>query len=103
MLAEVSLDNPDLVLRPGMLVTAKLGIERREQASVIPSDAISMEKTNAFVFVVDGENASKRPVKLGFSDGKNVEVLEGVKPNDALVLIGGRNLSNGQPLRVVAQ
>jgi RND family efflux transporter MFP subunit len=103
MLAEVSLDNPDLFLRPGMLVTAKLGIERREQASVIPSEAVAMEKTNAFVFVVEGDKASKRPIKLGFSDGKNVEVLEGVKPNDALVLVGQRSLSNGQPLRVVAQ
>jgi RND family efflux transporter MFP subunit len=103
MLAEVSLDNPDLQLRPGMLVTAKLGIERREQVSVIPSEAVAMEKTNAFVFVVEGDKAAKRPIKLGFSDGKNLEVLDGVKPGDALVLVGQRSLTNGQPVRVVSQ
>jgi RND family efflux transporter MFP subunit len=103
MLAEVSLDNPDLQLRPGMLVTAKLGIERREQASVIPSEAVAMEKTSAFVFVVEGDKAAKRPIKVGFSDGKNVEVLDGVKPSDALVLVGQRSLTNGQPVRVVSQ
>jgi RND family efflux transporter MFP subunit len=103
MLAEVSLDNPELLLRPGMLVTAKLGIERREQASVIPSEAVAMEKTNAFVFVVEGDKAAKRPIKLGFSDGKNVEVLNGVNASDALVLVGQRSLTNGQPVRVVSQ
>jgi multidrug efflux pump subunit AcrA (membrane-fusion protein) len=62
-----------------------------------------MEKTSAFVFVVEGDNAAKRPIKLGFSDGKNVEVLDGVKPGDALVLLGQRSLTNGQPVRVVSQ
>jgi membrane fusion protein (multidrug efflux system) len=103
MLAEVSLDNPDLLLRPGMLVTAKIGIEQREQASIVPSEAVAMEKTNAFVFVLEGDKATKRPIKLGFSDGKNVEVLDGVKPGDTLVLAGQRPLSNGQLVRVVSQ
>jgi membrane fusion protein, multidrug efflux system len=103
MLAEVSLENSDLLLRPGMLVTAKLGIERRENASLLPTDAIAMEKTNAFVYAVEDDKAVKHPVKLGFSDGKNAEVLEGVKPGDALVLVNQRPMSNGQPVRVVAQ
>jgi membrane fusion protein, multidrug efflux system len=103
MLAEVGLDNPDLLLRPGMLVTAKIGIERREQAAIVSSEAVAMEKANAFVFVVEGDKATKRPVKLGFSDGRNVEVLEGVKPGDTLALVGQRTLTNGQSVRVVSQ
>ncbi len=103
MLAEVSLDNPDLLLRPGMLVTAKLGIERHESAPLLPGDAIAMEKTNAFVYAVEGDKAVKRPVKLGFTDGKNAEVLEGVKPTDTLILVAQRPMSDGQAVRVVAQ
>jgi len=103
MLAEVSLDNPELLLRPGMLVSAKLGIERHENAPLLPAEAIAMEKTNAFVYAVEGDHAAKRPVKLGFTDGKNAEVLEGVKPSDALILVGPRPISDGQPVRVVAQ
>jgi membrane fusion protein (multidrug efflux system) len=99
----VGLDNPDLLLRPGMLVTAKIGIERREQAAIVSSEAVAMEKANAFVFVVEGDKATKRPVKLGFSDGRNVEVLEGVKPGDTLALVGQRTLTNGQSVRVVSQ
>ena len=103
MLAEVSLDNPQLALRPGMLVTAKLGIERHENAVLLPTDALVMEKANAFAFVVEGDKASKRPIKIGFNDGQNVEVLEGVKPTDAIVRVGKRSMSDGQPVRVAAQ
>ena len=102
MLAEVSLDNPKLALRPGMLVTAKLGIERKDSAPIMPTDALVMEKTNAFAYVLDGEKAAKHPLKIGFNDGQNVEVLEGLNPEDAIILVGKLNLSNGQTVRVAA-
>jgi RND family efflux transporter MFP subunit len=102
MLAEVSLDNPQLTLRPGMLVTAKLGIERRETASLVSTEALVMEKTNAFVYVLNGDKATKRPIKIGFNDGKNVEVLEGVTPADAIILVGKLSMADGQPVRVAA-
>lgn len=102
MLAEVSLDNPKLALRPGMLVTAKLGIERRDSTTIMPTEALVMEKTNAFAYVLDGEKAVKRPLKIGFNDGKNVEVLDGVSAEDAIILIGKLSLSNGQTVRVAA-
>lgn len=102
MLAEVSLDNPKLALRPGMLVTAKLGIERKDGAVVMPTEALVMEKVNAFAYIVDGEKAAKRPIKIGFNDGKNVEVLEGLSNNDSIILVGKLSMSNGLPIRVAA-
>ncbi len=102
MLAEVSLENPKLALRPGMLVTAKLGIERKENAAVMPTEALVMEKTNAFAYVADGDKAAKHPIKIGFKDDKNVEVLEGLTANDAVILVGKLSLSNGQPIQRVA-
>jgi len=102
MLAEVSLANPQLSLRPGMLVTAKLGIERRDNAAILPTEALVMEKTNAFVYTLVGDKAVKHPIKIGFNDGKNVEVLEGVTPADVVILVGKLTLADGQPVRVAA-
>jgi membrane fusion protein, multidrug efflux system len=103
MLAEVTLGNAQLLLRPGMLVTARLGIERHQDAALLPADAIVMEKANAFVYAVDGGKAVKRPVRLGFTDGKQAEVLEGVKPDDAIILAARNPVSDGQAVRVAAQ
>jgi RND family efflux transporter MFP subunit len=102
MLAEAVLDNPELALRPGMLVTLRLGIERKEQALLIPLEAVVMEKTNAFAYTVQDNKAVKRPIKVGFKDTKSVEVLEGVGLNDAVILAEQLKLTDGDAVRVVA-
>jgi RND family efflux transporter MFP subunit len=103
MLAEVELPNPKLDLRPGMYATVKLGIERKENALVVPTDALAMEKANAFVFTVAGGKAKKTPVKVGFSDGANVEILSGLKPEDPVIRFGKTVLADGQAIKVEAQ
>ncbi len=103
MLTEVMLDNPQLALRPGMLVTARIGIEHKESALLMPVESLVMEKANAFAYTVDGNQAAKHPIKIGFNDGKNVEVLDGLGATDAVILAAGKlKLSNGQAVQVVA-
>ncbi|HXI47545.1 MAG TPA: efflux RND transporter periplasmic adaptor subunit [Steroidobacteraceae bacterium] len=103
MLTEVMLDNPQLALRPGMLVNARMGIEHKESALLIPVESLVMEKANAFAYTVDGNKAAKHPIKIGFNDGKNVEVLDGLAASDAVILAAGRlKLNNGQPVQVAA-
>src|SRR6185312_9698107 len=102
MLAEAILSNPDLALRPGMLVTVRLGIERKEQAILMPEDALITERTNTFAYTVEGSKAVRHAIKVGFNDGKNVEVLDGLKPGDSIILAGKLKLSDGQPVQVVS-
>lgn len=102
MMAEVRMPNPQLHLRPGMLVTARIGIEKREHANLVPDEAVVLEKSNAFVFVLNGGKAVKRPVKLGFREGASAEILEGVSPDDQVILSSGRSLSDGQTVQMVS-
>ena len=99
MLAEVILENPALTLRPGMLVTAKIGIERKESALLMPVESLVMEKANAFAYRVNGNKAAKHPIKIGFNDGTNVEVLEGLRAGDKVILAGKLKLSDGQAIQ----
>lgn len=99
MTAEVRMPNPDLRLRPGMLVTARIGIQQKDGASLLPREAVVMEKTNAFVFVLNEGKAIKRPVKLGFVEGASAEILEGVAADDQVILAGGRTLIDGQSVQ----
>jgi membrane fusion protein (multidrug efflux system) len=102
MLAEAVLDNPDLSLRPGMLVTAGIGIEHKEKALLMPVEALVMEKANAFAYTLKGTTAAKRPIKIGFRDAKNVEVVEGLGIGDPIILAGKLKLSDGQPVKLLA-
>ena len=100
MLAEVILENPALSLRPGMLVTAKIGIERKETALLMPAESLVLEKVNAFAYTVNGNKAAKHPIKIGFNDGKSVEVVEGLSTGDTVILAGKLKLTDGQAVQV---
>jgi membrane fusion protein (multidrug efflux system) len=101
MLAEADLDNAQSKLMPGLSVTARIGVDRHENAMLVPVAAIVMEKTNAFVFKHAGGKAVKTAVKLGFNDGVNAEVPE-LKPEDVLLLVGTTAVNDGQPVTLKA-
>lgn len=104
MLTEVVLENPQLSLRPGMLVTAKIGIEHKDGAPLLPVECLVLEKANPFVYTAEGNKAVKHPIKTGFNDGKHVEVLDGVGAGDAVIVGAGKlKLNNGQAVQVASK
>ncbi len=62
-----------------------IGIER-ENVITVPIESITEEQGEYFVYVkIDAEGYNKRLVKLGASDGKNIEILSGVNDGDEVV------------------
>ncbi len=100
MLAEIELPNPKLELRPGMYAVVKIGIERKADALLLPVEALVTERAGASVFMVVDAKAKKIPVKTGFNDGTNIEIIGGVKPDQAVILVGKRALGDGQSVQV---
>ncbi len=98
MLVESDLPNADLALRPGMYARIKTGLETHADALLIPADALVMEKANAFVFLSDAGKARKTPIKIGFNDGMNVEVLSGLSGHETIILPGKLTLTDGQSI-----
>jgi len=103
MLAEIEMPNPKLELRPGMYALVKIGIERKEDAPLVPVEALVVEKAGAFVFTVVENKAKRTPVKTGFNDGANVEIVGGIKADQPVILVGKRPLSDGQAVQVEAK
>jgi len=99
MLAEIELPNPKLELRPGMYAIVKIGIERKDDALLVPVDALVVERAGAFVFTINDNKAKKTRVQTGFNDGTNVEIVSGVKPDQPVILVGKRLLSDGQAVK----
>ena len=100
MLAEADLKNPDLKLRPGMYAMAKIGVEKHENALLIPVTALTMEKTNAFVFKPTDGKAIKTPITIGFNDGVNVEVLTGLDKDSTVFTPDKVTLTDKQPVAI---
>lgn len=100
MLVEAELPNPGHTLRPGMYATVRVGVEKHSNVMLVPSEALVMEKTAAFLFLADGGKARKTPVKIGFNDGAKVEVVSGIAENAKVILIGKMTLADGQAVNV---
>src|SRR6202022_2661097 len=95
MLTEVQMPNSSLELRPGMLMSARIDIQQRNDVLLLPASVLVREKTNTFVFTAVNAKAKKVPVKVGFSDGPEVEIVSGVAEGDE-VLAAQQGLQDGE-------
>ena len=86
MQTEVDVPNPDLRLTPGMYASVSVVPERRTNALSVPVQAVAGGA--ALVVGPDGALA-KRDLELGLETPERVEVVEGLKENE-VVVIGGR-------------
>ena len=100
MLVEIDLPNPKAQLLPGMYATARLAVETKPNALLLPIEAVAMEKTGNSVFIVEQDKTKKIPVKIGFNDGINVEITNGIEEGQSVILIGKQTLASGQPVQI---
>jgi RND family efflux transporter MFP subunit len=83
---KISIDNPGgIELKPGASADVSIIIEKKENALVIPEEALIKEENKEYVLMKEGEKAEKREVKTGLL-GTNglVEILEGLKEGDVI-------------------
>lgn len=95
--------NEDASLFPNQFVNARLLVETRHNATILPTAAIQRGAQGTFVFVVaEDKTVSAVPVTLGPIDGDNQQILKGVRPGDLVVIDGGDKLKEGGKVEVVA-
>src|SRR5712692_7567356 len=99
MATEIEISNPDLALRPGMWATVEIELQKKENALLIPAEALVAEKNKNTVFVVRDSKAQKVSVNTGFDDGVNVELLKGCSPGDAVITAGKQSVTDGQKVQ----
>ena len=84
-------DNHDLFLTPGLFARARL-YGGKLQALMIPDEAVLSDQARKIVYVVgDGDKIGIKPVKLGPLALGGRAVLEGLAPEDRVVVSGLAN------------
>lgn len=96
LLIEADVPNADGSLRPGMYVSARIGVEKHTNALLIPAAALVREKAAGFVFTLVDGKAVRVPVKYGFIDGTHAEILEGIAETARVIIPGKAALVSGQ-------
>jgi RND family efflux transporter MFP subunit len=96
----LAIANPDYALKPGLFAELELRPEPRE-ATLVERAALLGGDDAAYVFVLDGGRALRRPLRVRELDAARVEVLEGLAPGERVLL--GPNLArlaDGSPVAV---
>ena len=98
----IEIQNPDRKLRPGMFVKADIITARKDSTIVIPKDVILTGNRGKYVFVVERNNAADdRRITTGIENQDYVEIVEGLKKNDRLIVKGFETLRDNSKVKVI--
>lgn len=99
--AEIYIPNPSRFLKPGMFSNVEIVLLEKPQTLVIPREAILETGSEMSVFVVEGKQAVRRPITLGYEQNRMVEVLKGLNQGDQIIIKGQQLIKDGSAIRVV--
>lgn len=95
--------NPDRILLPGQITKVRLLLDVREDATVIPTKSVVIEKGGAYVFVIRPDSiAERRMIELGPEVDNRVIVERGVVPGEKIVVEGFHKLTHGDKVDPVS-
>jgi len=99
--ARIIVDNPENKLRPGMFVKLETIVASRDSAIVISKEIILSKRRGKTVFVVEKNAAQERTISTGLENDRMVEVLDGLKENERIVIKGFETLRNRSKVKIV--
>lgn len=96
----VEVNNEKGELRPGMIVRVRLVRREIAEAIAVPLFAIVDRGEKKVVFVENDGVAQQREVELGVIEGYRIEVTRGLKTGDRVIIVGQRDLVDGEAVDV---
>lgn len=100
--AELRIENPSLLIRPGMFARAIVDFGSKERLVVPDVAVIKQPGTNdRYVYVLEGDKVFYRKVELGRRVGDIYEVAGGIALGDRVVVAGHTGLMDNIQVQVV--
>ena len=99
---EVTINNPNQKVRPGMFARATINFGDKNHV-LVPDEALVKQigAGDRYVYVYKGGKVSYNKGELGKHIGSQYEILSGVNPGDEVVIAGQSRLANGKEVEVV--
>jgi membrane fusion protein, multidrug efflux system len=97
----ISINNPNYLLRPGMFVKADIVTNHKDSVIVIPKSIILSRQRGKTVFIIDRGVAAERIIETGLENITNVQVVRGLTKNERVVTSGFETLSNKSKVKII--
>ena len=99
--AEINVPNPGRLLKPGMFARIEVTLKENPAALAVPGTAVLEEEGKQFVFTVEGNQAFRKHVVTGIEQEGLIEIVEGLKEGDKIVVRGQESLRDRSTIRVI--
>jgi cobalt-zinc-cadmium efflux system membrane fusion protein len=84
-----ALNNSNNKLKPQMFGELRIPVMNSPKAIVVPSDAVINDNGKYYIYVQTGDTTfQKRDVHIGIKNDKNIEITDGLKENEKVVIKG---------------
>lgn len=97
----LQINNEKRLLRPGMFIKAFILSEKRDGTIVIPKETVISRQDGKVVFTVENGIATEKKITTGLESLDVIEVTNGLKVNDRLVVSGFETLRNKSKVSVI--
>lgn len=101
---EVSIDNKDQKVRPGMYSRVTLNFGANEHIVVADNSVLKQSGSNdRYVYILENNIAKYRKVEVGQRLGDTYEIVSGIQPGEIVVTAGQTRLSDGMEVEIVSE
>jgi RND family efflux transporter MFP subunit len=97
----ITINNPDYLLRPGMFVKADIITAQKDSVIVIPKNIILSRQKGKTVFVIERGQAVERIIETGLENLTDIEVTRGLAKNERIVTTGFETLNSKSKVKIV--
>jgi RND family efflux transporter MFP subunit len=99
---EVNIENSSSSpIKAGTFVRVKFDLKSNDKTLLIPKAVLVEGVKNPYVYVVNGDRVATRKLVLGRETGEKIEVLDGLKTGETIVISGQINLTEGALINVI--
>jgi membrane fusion protein, multidrug efflux system len=98
----IEVDNPGLLIRPGMIAEVTVSAGQQSSSLVVPMEAVQHDPANlSYVYVIDStkQRAFRRNVSLGKIINDRIEITSGLAENEIVVTGGQQRLVDGVKIK----
>lgn len=90
-------------LRAGMFTNLTVAVEERDNALLVPQEAVVQRGEDSLVYVVRDEVVEQRKVALGLRNDRFIQIRTGLEGGEEIVVQGNRSLRDGDRVSVVRE
>jgi multidrug efflux pump subunit AcrA (membrane-fusion protein) len=99
--AEIEIPNSSRLLKPGMFARIEVVLLEKPEVLAIPSNAVMENQGEKFVYLLEGNKAARRPIVTGIEQDRFMEVREGLKEGDQVIVRGQEGIRENTTIRVI--